>query len=92
MWMKFTFAHCLLSFRDVHLLQEVLCKEVMQAKYQDTEQQKQWVGVLLINSYNMLTVNGLYADCVMLIMSLNIKILSVYVLDVSIESELLEQT
>ena len=50
MWMKFTFAHCLLSFRDVHLLQEVYCKEVMQqevqvmeAKYEDTEKQKQWV-------------------------------------------------
>ena len=36
----------------------------------------------------MLTVNGLHADYVMLVRYLIIKILSVYVLDVSIESEL----
>jgi len=45
--MCFTFGHFFLSFRDVCLLQqEVHRKEVMEAKFhQDTEEQKQKVGV-----------------------------------------------
>ena len=50
MWMKFTFCHFFLSFRDVCLLQqEVHRKEVMEAKFhQDTEEQKQRVSVYLL--------------------------------------------